>query len=91
MVLSLNVPVAANCCVVPRAIVAVDGLIAIEVSVAEVTVSSVEPLMEPEVTEIVAVPAAMLVAKPALLIVAVDGVSEDHAAVLVRLWVLPSV
>ena len=88
---SLYVPVAVNCCVVPRGIVAVGGFIAIETSAAAVTVSTVELLTEPEVAVIVAVPSATLVASPMLLIVAVAGVSEDHVAVLVRFCVLPSV
>jgi hypothetical protein len=64
---------------------------AIETSVAAVTVSSVEPLSEPEAAEMVAVPCATIVANPALLIVAVAGVSDDQVAVLVRFCVLPSV
>jgi hypothetical protein len=88
---SENVPVAVNACVVPGAIAAVDGAIAIETSVALVTVNRVEPLIEPEVAEMLAVPWATLVAKPALLIVAVAGAAEDHVAVLVRFCVLPSV
>jgi hypothetical protein len=88
---SENVPVAVNGCVVPTAIVAVGGLMAIETSVADVTVSSLEPLTNPKVAEMLAVPCATLVANPALLIVAVVGVSDDQVAVLVRFCVLPSV
>jgi hypothetical protein len=89
------VPVAVNCCVAPNEIVAVGGVIAIDTSEAAVIVSSVDPLIEPEAAEIVAVPVATLVAKPivapVVLIVAVVGVSDDHVAVLVRICVLPSV
>jgi hypothetical protein len=88
---SENVPVAVNGCVVPGAIAAVGGLMAIETSVADVTVSSVEPLTEPEVAEMFAVPCAALVASPGALIVAVASVSDDHVAVFVRFCVLPSV
>jgi hypothetical protein len=88
---SENVPVAVNGCVVLRAIVAVGGLMAIEVSVAAVTVSPLEPLTEPEVAEMLAVPCAALVAKPGVLMVAVAGVSDDQVAALVRFCVLPSV
>lgn len=87
---SVNVPVAVNCCVVPRATVAVWGVITIDTSVAEVTVSIVEALTAPEAAEMFAVPAATLCASPALLIVAVEGVSEDQVAVLVMFCVLPS-
>jgi hypothetical protein len=91
MVPSENVPVAANGCVVPRAIAADDGLMAMETSVADVTVRTLEPFTEPQVAEMLAVPCAALVAKPAALIVAVAGVSDDQFAVLVRFCVLPSV
>jgi hypothetical protein len=92
---SVKVPVAVNCCVVPNEIVAVGGLMAIETSAAAVTVSSVDPLIVPEVAEIVAVPCPTLVASPivapVVLIVAVAGVSDDHVTVVVRFCVLPSV
>jgi hypothetical protein len=92
---SVNVPVAVNCCVAPRAIVVAGGLIAIDTSAAAVTVRTVEPLIEPEVAVIVAVPCPTLVASPGVtpvvLIVAVVGVSELHCTVLVRFCVLPSV
>ena len=55
------------------------------------TVNVVDPLTEPELAEIVALPCATLAANPALLIVAVAGVFDDQVAVLVRFWVLPSV
>jgi hypothetical protein len=90
MVPSVYVPDAVNCCVVPRAIAAVGGLIVIDTSAAAVTVSTVDALTGPEDAEIVAVPCTMLVANPALLTVAVKGVSEDQVAVLVRFCVLPS-
>jgi len=87
----VNVPVAVNCCGLPRATVASGGLIVIETRAAAVTVSRVELLMVPEVAVTVAVPTPMLCASPALLIVAVETVSDDHVAVLVRSCLLPSV
>src|ERR1700683_201795 len=71
--------------------VAVGGVIAIDTSVAAVTVSSVEALTVPEVAVMLAVPIARLCASPAFLIVAVETASDDHVAVLVRFCVLPSV
>jgi hypothetical protein len=88
---SENVPIAVNCCVVPLAIVAVGGIMAIETSVAVVTVSMVEPFNDPDVAEIVAVPCPTLVANPEALIVTVAGVSEDQLAVFVSSSILPSV
>ena len=46
---SLNVPVAVNCCVPPFATDGFAGVMAIDTSVAAVTVSVVLPLMLPEV------------------------------------------
>jgi hypothetical protein len=88
---SVNVPVAVNCCVVPKGTVDVCGLIAIDTSAAAVTVSTVDALNAPEAAVTVAVPIATLCATPALLIVAVEGVSDVHVAVLVRFCVVPSV
>jgi hypothetical protein len=80
--LSLNVPVAVNCCVAPLVIDGFAGVTAIDTSVAGVTVSSVEPLMLPTVAEIVEVPAPTAVAKPVALMVATPGVAEAHTALL---------
>src|SRR4029077_6657168 len=80
--LSLNVPVAVNCCVVPLLIDGFAGVTAMEVSVAGVTASSVEPVMLPLVAEIVEVPVPTLVAKPVALIVATVAVAEAHTALL---------
>jgi hypothetical protein len=88
---SVNVPVAVNCWVVPSATVEVCGLIAIDTRAAGVTVSSVDALTAPEVAVIVAEPMLTLCASPAVLIVAVEGVSENHVAVPVRFCVVPSV
>src|SRR5712664_2508015 len=80
--LSLNVPVAVNCCVIPLVIEGFAGVTAIDTSVAGVTVSSVEPLMLPLVAEIVEVPAPTAVASPVLLIVATVPVPDAHTALL---------
>src|SRR5260221_4892010 len=78
--LSLNVPVAVNCCVAPLVIDGFAGVTAMEVSVAGVTVSSVEPVMLPLVAEIVEVPTPTAVASPVVLIVAPVAVAEAHTA-----------
>jgi hypothetical protein len=68
--LSEKVPVAVNCFVVPFAIEGFAGVTAIETRVAEVTVSTVDPLTVPEVAMIVLDPAAFAVAIPPVVIVA---------------------
>jgi hypothetical protein len=60
------------------------GVTAIEVNTTAVTVSVAEPLIVPEVAVIVAVPCAMVVAKPALLIVAIEFAEEVHVTLFVR-------
>ncbi len=81
---SLNVPVAVNCWVVPRGIEAESGFTAIDTKIAGVTVSVVEPVTDPMVAVISAVPCPTLVARPvALPIVATVSVSELHCTVFV--------
>jgi len=87
---SVNVPIAVNCCVMPKGIVDPAGLIAIDTSTAAVTVSTVDPLTLPALAVIVAVPIPTPLASPALLIVAVATVSDVQLAVLVRSCWLPS-
>jgi hypothetical protein len=91
---SVNVPVAVNCCVVPNASAGVAGETASETSAAEVTVSVVDPVTDPTLAVIVAVPCPILLATPckpaALLIVATAGVSELHCTVPVMFCMLPS-
>ena len=58
--------------------------------VAEVTVSTVEPLTDPSVALIVLVPAATLVARPPTLIVAVAVVPEAQVTAAVRSRCEPS-
>src|SRR6266700_2738134 len=66
VVLSLKVPVAVNCRVVPFAMLGFVGVTATEERVAFVTVSVVFPETSPSVAVIVGVPAATDVARPAL-------------------------
>jgi hypothetical protein len=85
---SVKVPVAVNCCVVPKAMLGDRGATAIETSTAALTVKVVPPLIELTVAVIFAVPAPTLVARPgvvvaSLLMLATEGVSELHCAVLV--------
>jgi hypothetical protein len=88
---SLYVPVATNCCVVPLAIVGVAGVTAIDTSVAgAVTVSATDPLTPPLMAVITVVPGATPVARPAAEIVAVAVVTEVQLAVVVMVWVVPS-
>jgi hypothetical protein len=87
---SLYVPVAANCWLVPSAIVALEGVSQSEVSTAGVTVNVAEPPIVPKVAVIVALPCATLVASPPLLNVAIDVAEEVQVAVLVRFCVVPS-
>jgi hypothetical protein len=79
---------------VPSAMVGLAGVSAIEIKVAGVTVSTVEPPMEPEVAVTVDVPWVRLVARPwlpeVLLMVATAGLDEAQMAVVVRFWVEPS-
>ena len=79
-----------NCCVVPLAIDGLAGVTAIDSNVGAVTVSPVEPLIDPEVALIVVLPAATPVARPALVIVATAVFVELHVTELVRFCVLLS-
>ena len=82
--LLLYVPVAVNCSVAPEVTEGLAGVTAMDTNVAAVTVSVVEPLIEPEVAVIAVVPCVELVAKPAALIVATLVVPELHVTVEVR-------
>jgi hypothetical protein len=80
--------VAVNCCVVPLTIFGLVGLTAMEMSVAEVTVSEVDPETLPNVAVIVVEPAAIALANPsepaALLMVAQYSADESQATAVVR-------
>ena len=77
-------PVAVNCCVVPALIDGLAGVTAIDTKVGAFTVRVVEPLIEPEVAAIVALPCATPVANPPSLIVATLVDEELHVTVSVR-------
>src|SRR5207247_367042 len=94
VVLSLKVPVAVNCRVVPFVRVGVAGVTVIVDRVAAVTVSVVLPETPPKVAVIVVVPAATDVAKPfeppALLIVTTAAAEGLQATWVVRTCVVLS-
>jgi hypothetical protein len=81
VVLFENVPVAVNCLLVPLAMLGFVGVTASDTSVADVTVSVVEPDTLPELAVIVVVPAAIDVAKPVLLMVAIPVFEEAQVTV----------
>ena len=91
VVLSLYVPVAVNCGLVPSGAEEFAGVTAIETSAAAVTVSVVDPLMPPRVAVIEDVPVASVEASPDALIVATVGVAEAQVTELVRFCVEVSV
>ena len=95
VVVSENVPTAANCWVVPRTMLGFTGVTEIDDRSAGVTVSVAgELVMVEKDAKIVAVPALTAVANPrepaALLIVAIPVVEEDHVATVVRICCAPS-
>lgn len=83
VLLSLKVPVALNCSVVPAATDGVAGVTTMETSVA-FTVSVAVPLTLPEVAVIVVEPAALALTMPPLEIVATPVLDEVHETELVR-------
>ena len=94
VVLSEKVPVAANCLVVPLAMLGLDGVTVMDTSVAGVTVSEVDPVKLPDAAVIVVVPATTEVARPlepaALLTVATPVLDELQVAEAVRSCVVLS-
>ena len=92
---SENVPVAANCCVVPSGMDGIAGVTAIVDRTAAVTVKVVDPVVAPQVAEIVVLPVASPVARPSAAgvspTVATLVEEEPHCTVTVRSSVLPSV
>lgn len=90
---SLNVPVATNCCGDPKATSGLEGLIAMELNVAFVTVSGAIPTNPGNAAVTVAVPGAFPAAAPkekpkASLIVVTDGFDEVQNTELVSFWVV---
>jgi hypothetical protein len=90
VLLSEYVPVAVNCAVLPAEIDGFVGVTAIETSTGGVTVSVVEPVIDPRVAVMVVDPVPVELASPVALIVAMPVADELHVAVLVRFCVLPS-
>src|SRR5688572_12486877 len=92
---SVYVPVAVNCRVVPFALLGSAGVTSMDTSVAAVTVSVVEPEIGPEVAVIVVGPTALALAKPseptAFEIVATPSSEDDHVTEHVRTCVEASV
>src|SRR5215813_1479495 len=73
-------PVAMNCCVFPCRIEGFAGVTAIDTSVDAVTVRAAEPMTEPDLAEIVAVPMPAVAASPRLpasLLIAATPASEE--------------
>ncbi len=85
--LSEYVPVAVNCSVSPLGRLGFAGVTAIDSSAAAVTVSTVEPLIPLKVALMVEGPVATAVARPPLVIVAAEVVTEAHVTRLVRFCV----
>jgi len=87
---SLYIPVAANCSMLPAEIEEFAGATAIDTNTGGVTVNVVEPLTDPIVALMVALPCITPLAKPVALIVAA---CEDvlHVTDEVKSWVPPSV
>ena len=83
-VLSENVPVAVNCCVVPLAIEGLGGVTAMDWRVAEVTVTLVEPWTFKLVAVMVAVPGAIAVTSPPLETVATAASEVVQPTVVVK-------
>jgi hypothetical protein len=92
---SVYVPVAVNCCVVPNAMLAACGIMAIDTSAAGFTTSVADALIDPELMPMDVVPVPADVARPAVpvesLIVATPMTLEVQYPVCVRFCVLPSV
>jgi hypothetical protein len=84
------VPVAVNCWVAPAAMLAVAGVTAIEDRVAAVTVRVADPDLPLKVAVMVAEPAALAVARPLLLTVAVVVLEELQVTCEVIVWVVES-
>lgn len=89
VLLSLKVPVAVNCLVVPTAILEFAGVTAMETSDAAVTVSGAVPLTPPEDAVMVVVPVPVLLAKPVESMLATEVEDEDQVSG-VSSCVLPS-
>jgi hypothetical protein len=87
---SLKVPLAVNCCREPTGSDRLTGATVMDRITAEVTVTTVLPVMEPETADMVVVPVVRVVANPVLSTVAIARSDEFHTA-SEMFWVLPSV
>lgn len=87
---SVKVPTAVNCWLTPMGIHDKSGNMSIAASVAGVMVSVADPLTDPELAEIVALPTATPVASPEPATLAIPLADELQVAELVRSWELPS-
>lgn len=90
---SENVPIAVNCCSVPREIEGFTGVTAIEVTLALVTVSVAPEEMPDEVAVMAELPAAIARASPGTplaLMLATAAFADAHCAEVVTFCVLPS-
>jgi len=88
--LLLKVPVAVNCCVAVCEIVALAGVIAIDVNDGGFTVTLDDPVKPFELAEMVVLPGVMPTTKPVLVTVAMLGVLELQLAVLVMVCEFPA-
>lgn len=89
-VLSENVPVALNCCVVPAATLWLTGVTVIDLSVTSLTGRVVVPETSPDVAVIVGVPGAMAVALPLESTAIIELSEELQVTCVVRSWVVLS-
>ena len=87
-------PVAKSCLLVPWAIRELGGVMVIEVRVAEVTVTVVDPDTPATIATMVAVPAPLPATRPlippVLPTAAICGAEETHCTVAVRSWIVLS-
>ena len=88
---SVYVPVTFKACVVPSAKEEFAGVMTRETNVGCVTVTVVEPVMDPEAAVTVAVPTLAPVSRAVLLMLAIAGAEELQLTELVTSCVLPSV
>jgi hypothetical protein len=88
---SVYVPVAFKACVVPSANEEFAGVMTRETNVGCVTVTGVEPVIDPEAAVTVAVPMLAPVSRPVLPMLATAGAEELQLTELVTSCVLPSV
>ena len=87
---SLKLPMAVKGCVVPETIVGFAGLTAMDISVTEFTVKTVDPLTELDAAVIVACPAPIQVACPFVATVATVGADVVQFTIVVRFCCVPS-